>query len=473
MRREATNYKAISGQVIRRLVTMLFWIVGTAILSACGSDFLLNALTGDLPGTTVRDAEDTVSAEAEGAINGQQIGEGDNWSGIVCDPANSNADCDADGILNAADNCPLHFNPDQLNSDRLQDNSLSAAADGLGDTCDSDRDGDGLFEVNSADELQAIGSSAVMLAQGYELVGDLDISGINWQPIGDITTSFSGIFEGNGHTISGFSIIDDGDRLGLFGYIGDAGIVRNLRVVGSIRSTASGGTVNIGGLAGGNLGTIHSCVTDVDITASDASYNRIGGLVGELVATSDESTTGILINSYAAGQLNGGSGTDWLGGAIGHQGEFTTIRNIYFTGDIFGGDGDDFVGGLVGVNSGAFLEYGFATGVVDGQGGTDHGFAISSDVTQGFYVVQSYFVNAPQGSFTPVTQVIQRTLEQLRSDLPGAGRYIDWSPRVWDFGNAEQLPALRYSTDIGVCSTTASYNPLQPPQCGSLLPGQR
>ncbi len=49
----------------------------------------------------------------------------------------SNADTDADGVLDHEDNCPAVANPDQADTD----------GDGLGDACDADDDGDGVRDV--------------------------------------------------------------------------------------------------------------------------------------------------------------------------------------------------------------------------------------------------------------------------------------------------------------------------------------
>jgi gliding motility-associated-like protein len=46
-------------------------------------------------------------------------------------------DLDGDGILDSEDNCPNIFNPNQLDTDK----------DGIGDVCDTDKDNDGLYDV--------------------------------------------------------------------------------------------------------------------------------------------------------------------------------------------------------------------------------------------------------------------------------------------------------------------------------------
>ena len=66
--------------------------------------------------------------QAKQDIDGDGIGD-------ACDP-----DIDADEILNASDNCPSIYNPNQVDTD----------ADNIGNLCDTDIDGDGYLNWNDA-----------------------------------------------------------------------------------------------------------------------------------------------------------------------------------------------------------------------------------------------------------------------------------------------------------------------------------
>ena len=100
---------------------------------------------------------------------------------------------------------------------------------------------------------------------------DLDLGGEEIYPI----PSFSGIFEGGGHSLTGLRLATDGSHQGLFRYITAEGLVKNLKLQGSI--APENGRCQVGGLAGTNHGQILNCSFD----GSVSGMNSVGGLVGE------------------------------------------------------------------------------------------------------------------------------------------------------------------------------------------------
>ena len=120
-----------------------------------------------------------------------------------------------------------------------------------------DLDGDGA--VDDASDPTAEGTDAALYAaafpgmdcpdtcRGYELKASLDFdpdgdghqdgdaywnSGAGWLPIGDSTDSFSGVFEGNGHTIKNLFINrDTTDFIGLFARLDTGGAIREVALV--------------------------------------------------------------------------------------------------------------------------------------------------------------------------------------------------------------------------------------------------
>ncbi len=130
------------------------------------------------------------------------------------------------------------------------------------------------------------------------LMADISMSGIPWDPIGDNHIRYTGTFDGQGHTISDLNYvltIINQDYInvyvGLFGYVGSGGMVRNLTVKDfSIEATFPGSrSIDIcaGGIVGIlNSGTIDNCHVelsqDIQIDGSNSEETDInfGGICG-------------------------------------------------------------------------------------------------------------------------------------------------------------------------------------------------
>ena len=111
---------------------------------------------------------------------------------------------------------------------------------------------------------------AVILDADIDMSGEADFTGID---------SFSGIFNGNNHTVSGININTLSGSLGLFGYVEDNALIENLTVDGVIYSTDKNNHVGL--VAGINAGTIKNCKAKGIVTATGAAAG-IAGLNGGL-----------------------------------------------------------------------------------------------------------------------------------------------------------------------------------------------
>ena len=273
---------------------------------------------------------------------------------------------------------------------------------------DYDADNDGLIEVTTLKQLDAIrhdldgdgiptddgvaaytaafpapvermGCSGADGCAGYEVMADLDFDtngsggddagdtywndGAGWTPIGggasEISSTgwtmhnpFIAIFEGNGRTISNLFVDKRGSFLGLFGYVGfDAasgavGVIRNVNLIDVNVTGGHDGS----GLAAVNLGVI----TNSQVTGLVTGVNIIGGLVGE--------NYGVIAGSHVAGCVSGGT---MVGGLVGRS--YGAITNSSVTGCV---SGLSYVGGLVGNN------YGLITGSHTAGRVSGHGVVI-------------------------------------------------------------------------------------------------
>ena len=127
---------------------------------------------------------------------------------------------------------------------------------------------------------------------------DLEVTGSGFTGI----PSFSGVFEGQGHVISGLSLVDDGSVIGFFRYVQKEANVRDLVVRG--RAMPSGSRTTVGGLAGSNAGTLHNC--RFEGVSSGASI--VGGIAGNNLATGvieSCTTTGSVYGAHFIGGLAG------------------------------------------------------------------------------------------------------------------------------------------------------------------------
>ncbi len=95
----------------------------------------------------------------------------------------------------------------------------------------------GVIYISSIEDLQKIGKDPNYPLNGeYELTQDIDASDtINWNngagfsPIGSWYNPFIGVFDGKGYKIRNLYINRVGEYdVGLFGYVGSGGEVRNL-----------------------------------------------------------------------------------------------------------------------------------------------------------------------------------------------------------------------------------------------------
>lgn len=125
---------------------------------------------------------------------------------------------------------------------------------------------------------------------------DIDMGGEAIQPI----PSFSGAFNGNGHSITNFTLATDGSHQGFFRYIEEGARVINLKLSGTI--TPDGTRENVGGLAGTNRGTITGCAFDGTVSG----LTNVGGIAGE--------NYGTVKNCTVTGKV---TGKRYTGGVVG------------------------------------------------------------------------------------------------------------------------------------------------------------
>ncbi|MFZ0034381.1 MAG: GLUG motif-containing protein [Sedimentisphaerales bacterium] len=172
--------------------------------------------------------------------------------------------------------------------------------------------------------------------------------------------AFTGIFDGNNHTISNLIVDTNGaenDFLGLFGEIGSGGQVKNLDLK-NVRITGGDNSCDLGGLAGQNYyGTISDCNSAGTISGGSPSW-LVGGLTGR--------NTGTISNCSSSGAVSGENNSWGLGGLAGYN-YYGTISNCHSSGTVSGGDGSSEIGGLVGATDNGNISNSYSTCAVSGE----------------------------------------------------------------------------------------------------------
>lgn len=214
---------------------------------------------------------------------------------------------------------------------------------------------------------------------GYaELVSPTANHGLGWQPIGTSDAGFTATFNGQGYNMRDLYIYrPGGDRVGLFGYLGEGGCIKD---IGVVSADVTGG-FSVGGLVGENEG---GTISDSYFIGSVIGDSNVGGLVGENDSgtISNSHFTGSVIGESFAGGLVGalafGAVTDscsnsdvtgdlLVGGLLGFSWH-GTVTNCYSTGIVTGKwDNSAYIGGLVGVNSYSTVSNSYSSSIVSGE----------------------------------------------------------------------------------------------------------
>lgn len=199
--------------------------------------------------------------------------------------------------------------------------------------------------------------------------------GSGWEPIGNETTTFTGVFDGDEYAIENLVIDRPATNyVGLFGHTDGAELKNvslvNVDITGNDRSGTLVGNNDLtdltncsatgvvhgqgnwaGGLTGWNSGAILQCYTSVDVTGN----NSVGGITG---FTFDDSS---ILQSHSTGNVNG----NWYVGGIVGFARLCDIEDTYALGMIHG---VNHVGGIAGRSWNTHLKRCFALGDVVGSG---------------------------------------------------------------------------------------------------------
>ena len=365
---------------------------------------------------------------------------------------------------------------------------------------------------------------------GYELLRDLDFattqSYINvenkaawtvadfgaddgndsgWLPIGDETASFDSLFNGKNYKISNLQInrdITTDSKIALFGVISKNAEIRNIGIL-DVRIEGKGDT---GSLVAENRGAVINSYVGGDVSGTQ---HRLGGLVAINGDDDNDVVRGVIVNSYANVAI---SSIDVLsaGGLVGSN--KGTIRNSYVVGNVVGPCD---VGGLVGENKSSasgrsqiinsyavvgtvsrlsdctaaaarnrvsalvaynegLIRNSYARGLISGGDGSVGGLVAATTNVSVALVENSYWDRTNNDHITANDDGVGKRGEELRRPTTATGIYENWSLADWDFGEATQYPAIKYTSATDVLMNPACVDTSLEvlPQCGTVVPNQ-
>ena len=213
----------------------------------------------------------------------------------------------------------------------------------------------------------------VFAGKYFKLANDIDLANTKEaiSPIGSTEYMFEGVFDGDGKTISNFSIENYAyDYCGLFSEVGEKGEVKNLKMANAYVTSLG---YNVGAVAGRNFGKIDNITLISPKVVASEGYN-VGGVVGRSYGPMSNVTVekayvrslgysggvvgalyGSISNANATGTVYGTGKQVFVGGVAGLVNKATAelpdavVDNCSFSGSVYGTNSEVAVGGLIGI----------------------------------------------------------------------------------------------------------------------------
>lgn len=212
----------------------------------------------------------------------------------------------------------------------------------IGDWTENDEDGElnyiydketNTYNVYTANGLLTWAEAAQNdLSTNCILAADIDLTGMEWTPIGDYDNQYTGTFDGKGHTITGLTVNQPEINLvgGLVNHLKDNGTVKDL----TFRNLSVSGNNFVGGVVGYNYyGTVTGCT----VSGTVSGNGGVGGIVGE-------NHYGTVTGCTAPETVTGNG--SYVGSVVGYN--LGPVTACVATGTV---SGNRFAGGIVGCNS--------------------------------------------------------------------------------------------------------------------------
>ena len=262
---------------------------------------------------------------------------------------------------------------------------------------------------------------------------NIDLTGKDWTPIGtSFDNSYTGTFDGGGHTITGLTITTKDQFVGLFGYLNRAGTVKNV-VMEGIQITSNHMFGNTGGVAGYSWGTIENC----SVSGSVSGTKCVGGVVG---AQKAGSITGCSSSATVKGTVD-------VGGVAGEK--WGSMTACYATGNVtleIDSPKNLSGGGLVGFNGGSGVLACYATGNVTSTGSSTGNVHIGGLFGDNYTTVTAcYWKNNQERGYktAPESMKVDGTYVTWENAVDAMNRALQNVGSKWRYELNGALPTLR------------------------------
>lgn len=331
-----------------------------------------------------------------------------------------------------------------------------------------------MYYINNLDELtkfRNVANDDFYLARGT-VMADIDMSAdTNWDPVGNATIPYMGIFNGQDFKIKNLKITSPtSDYSGLFGYVTNEADIKNVKLesvslqkakytgaligymTGSskmyksehlggemvLTGASQAGDDNIGGLIGyaNTSGKIDYGLNNADLSG--------GSIVGGIVGTLDGSAR--VLNSRNTGNISSEVAS---GGIVGLKSGTGSVLNSYNQGSVSGGT--DGTGGVVGKLESGSVQNVYSTGLVSSDS-ENYGAVIGSPgaatAANSYYLDTSCdkaggAVAKEQKVFTSRSSLPTSITYLLNQEVPDGGELLKW----YTSNTAPHYPILEYQEE--------------------------
>ena len=209
------------------------------------------------------------------------------------------------------------------------------------------------YRIATAADLNDIGNHVEDFNKCFVMVNDINLAaytGTQFNIIGDYSNPFTGVFDGNGHTIWNLTLDVNTSEAGLFGTVADGGIVQNV----CLEAVDIKAVHYVGGIAGRNEGVIQNCHASGRVEGEEACGGITGGCHGfdrpvpEASQIRNCSFRGTVVGTWSTGGIVGST-------------DGPEVTNCFAIVEI---TGDVECGGVVGHNMGGNFTSCFARGSI-------------------------------------------------------------------------------------------------------------